>query len=157
MAHVQHVYMFVLYTRLATLLPTITCFQLASKFPSSSIMDQGMFSLLAVDHLSKQALNSPPCPGTCPSDRNGDLHDTHGEQRQRRAAQILISEAVFELVSLSQSVARGNLWRVKKRLHNKGKEKKTHRLVCIPLADAAASITVQVLRERERARASPLY
>ncbi|CAB1428344.1 unnamed protein product [Pleuronectes platessa] len=70
-----------------------------------------MFSLLILDHLSKQASNSPACPGNCPSKRNGDLNDMDGELRQRQAAQILISGAAFELVSLSQSVTRGTLCR----------------------------------------------
>lgn len=51
--------------------PPLTHVQRASKFPSSSIMDQEMFYLLVLAHLSKRASNSLACPGTCPSERNG--------------------------------------------------------------------------------------
>lgn len=46
--------------------------------------------------------------------RNGDPGDMDRELRQRRAAQILISGAVFELDSLSQSLACGTRWWVEK-------------------------------------------
>lgn len=107
-------------TSVATLLPSITRLQLASKFPTSSIMDQGMFWLLVLEHLSKQASNRLACPGACPSTRNGD--DIDGVLKQCRAAQILISGAVFELVSLSQPVTLGNWWWVEKAAQQREKE-----------------------------------
>ena len=123
LASAHHVHLFVLCVLMFTaLFPSITHVQLASKLPSSCIMDQGMFSLLILDHLSKQASNSPACPGNCPSKRNGDLNDMDGELRQRQAAQILISGAAFELVSLSQSVTRGTLWWVEKATQQTEKE-----------------------------------
>lgn len=126
--------MFSMYTCLflcayiASLFPSITHVQLASKFPSSSIMDQGMFSLLVPKHLSKRASNSPACPGTCPSERNGDPNDMDGELRQHRAPQILISGVVFELDSLSQSPT--GLCGGLKRPHNK--ERKNLQACMIP-------------------------
>lgn len=45
-----------------------------------------------------------------------------GELRQHQAAQILISGAVFELVSLSQSVTRGTRWWVEKATQQREKE-----------------------------------
>ncbi|TNN72407.1 hypothetical protein EYF80_017333 [Liparis tanakae] len=44
-----------------------------------------------LDRLGKRVSNSPACPGTCPSERNGDPDDMDGEFRPRRAAQILIT------------------------------------------------------------------
>ncbi len=80
-----------------------------------------------------------------------------GELRQRRAAQILISGAVFELVSLSQPVARGTRWWVEKATQQREKELKGFsESIHIALLDAASSITAAVLGERERG-ASPLY
>lgn len=75
-----------------------------------------------------------------------------GELRQRRAAQILISGAVFELVSLSQPVARGTRWWVEKATQQRDKELAgLSESVHIPLVvDATASITAEVLGERER-------
>lgn len=78
---------------------------LASKLPSSSIMNQWMFELLVVDHLSKQASKSAACPGSRPWESDGDPHDMAGELRQRWAAQILISGSLRELVSLGLSAA----------------------------------------------------
>ena len=102
-----------------------------------------MFKLLVVDRLSKQASKSPACPGSCPRESNGDPDDMVRKFRQCRAAQILISGAFYELVSLSLSVASGSLLRMERL-----KTEKTHRLAQIPLADASASITAEVLGEK---------
>lgn len=62
LAYVQPVYMFALCLAMfAALFPSIThtrAYNLPEKLPSSSIMDQGMFLLPVLDHLSKQASNS---------------------------------------------------------------------------------------------------
>lgn len=149
-------------TSVATLLPSITRLQLASKFPTSSIMDQGMFWLLVLEHLSKQASNRLACPGACPSTRNGDPDDMDGVLRQCRAAQILISGAVFELVSLSQPVTLGNWWWVEKAAQQR--ERKNSQACphsagrCRCLYHSSKSSERESKSERRRGRrASPLY
>lgn len=79
------------------------------------------------------------------------------ELRQRQAAQILISGAVFELVSLSQSLTLRTWWWVEKATQQRQKEVTGFSdSIHIPLVDATASITAEVLGETQ-GRASPSY
>lgn len=145
---VWHVFsMFVLYV-VALFSPLLTHIQCASKFPSSSIMDQEMFYLLVLAHLSKRASNSLGMSWHL-SQREGM---EGGPQRRgrgpSRAAQILISGAVFELALLCRSFAHGTRRRVEKATQQRGRElaglsdSGRFRLV------AAASIAAAVLGER---------
>lgn len=63
-----------------------------------------------------------------------------GELRQCRAAQILITGAVFEVVSLSQSVAHGTRWWVEKATQQREKE----------LAGSSDSIHIPLLLSQQQ-------
>lgn len=121
--------MFVLYV-VALFSPLLTHIQCASKFPSSSIMDQEMFYLLVLAHLSKRASNSLGMSWHL-SQREGM---EGGPQR--------------ELALLCRSFAHGTRRRVEKATQQRGRElaglsdSGRFRLV------AAASIAAAVLGER---------
>lgn len=132
--------------------PLLTHIQRASKFPSSSIMDQEMFYLLVLAHLSKRASNSLACPGTCPSDgMGGPQRRGWGRAELLKYWSVELSLSWFASAIHSPAGLGGGL----KRPHNK--EGKNSRVCLTPADFDWCCCFYRSSGPRRESRASPLY